>query len=98
MSCNERSGSKNEMTDDSALGRRKLRIGFRTSIITVFIATVLFVGLTLVYLLHDGGRHDDGDTGQGLFRFQFVSGNGELKHDLEKCEAVFRKDHARTKS
>ena len=28
----------------------RLRIGFRTSIITVFIAVVLFVGLTLVYL------------------------------------------------
>jgi adenylate cyclase len=27
-----------------------MRIGFRTSIITVFVAVVLFVGLTLVYL------------------------------------------------
>src|SRR3954469_23933032 len=30
--------------------QRKLRIGFRTSIVTLFVAVVLFVGLTLVYL------------------------------------------------
>ncbi|MGL5168490.1 MAG: adenylate/guanylate cyclase domain-containing protein [Afipia sp.] len=30
--------------------RRPLRIGFRTSIVTLFLAVVLFVGLTLVYL------------------------------------------------
>ena len=29
---------------------RKLRIGFRASIVTLFVAVVLFVGLTLVYL------------------------------------------------
>ncbi|MGE9008122.1 cache domain-containing protein [Leptospira interrogans] len=30
--------------------QRKMRIGFRTSIVTLFVAVVLFVGLTLVYL------------------------------------------------
>jgi adenylate cyclase len=30
--------------------RRPFRIGFRTSIVTVFIAVVLLIGLTLVYL------------------------------------------------
>jgi adenylate cyclase len=30
--------------------QRKLRVGFRTSIVTLFVAVVLFVGLTLVYL------------------------------------------------
>src|SRR5215467_12191227 len=34
----------------SAPPRRPFRIGFRTSIITLFIAVVLLVGLTLVYL------------------------------------------------
>jgi hypothetical protein len=29
---------------------RQLRVGFKTSIITLFVAIVLFVGLTLVYL------------------------------------------------
>ena len=29
---------------------RRLRVGFKTSIITLFVAIVLFVGLTLVYL------------------------------------------------
>jgi adenylate cyclase len=38
------------MTDIRPAERRKLRIGFRTSIVTLFIAVVLFVGLTLVYL------------------------------------------------
>jgi adenylate cyclase len=38
------------MTDNPASERRKLRIGFRTSIVTLFMAVVLFVGLTLVYL------------------------------------------------
>ena len=38
------------MSDVRSPGRRPLHIGFRTSIITVFIAAVLFVGLTLVYL------------------------------------------------
>ncbi|KRR09118.1 adenylate cyclase [Bradyrhizobium jicamae] len=36
--------------DTNSAGRKRLRIGFRASIITVFIAVVLFVGLTLVYL------------------------------------------------
>src|SRR5262245_14332605 len=30
--------------------RRKLRVGFRASIVTLFVAAVLLVGLTLVYL------------------------------------------------
>ncbi|MGH6707435.1 MAG: cache domain-containing protein [Bradyrhizobium sp.] len=38
------------MTSTRPEEQRKLRIGFRASIITVFIAAVLFVGLTLVYL------------------------------------------------
>ena len=38
------------MTDIRPAERRKLRIGFRTSIVTLFIAVVLVVGLTLVYL------------------------------------------------
>src|SRR5215475_11454358 len=39
------------MEDDaSRTPRRSFRIGFRTSIITLFIAVVLLVGLTLVYL------------------------------------------------
>ncbi|WP_283843127.1 cache domain-containing protein [Bradyrhizobium sp. 2S1] len=38
------------MSDARATSRRPVRIGFRTSIITVFIAAVLVVGLTLVYL------------------------------------------------
>lgn len=38
------------MTGNPAPERRKLRIGFRTSIVTLFVAVVLFVGLTLVYL------------------------------------------------
>jgi len=38
------------MTDIHPAQPRKLRIGFRASIITVFVAVVLFVGLTLVYL------------------------------------------------
>ncbi len=38
------------MEQTSSTTARPLRIGFRTSIITVFIAAVLFVGLTLVYL------------------------------------------------
>jgi adenylate cyclase len=37
----------------SSTARRPLRIGFRTSIITVFIAVVLLVGLALVYLSFD---------------------------------------------
>ncbi|MCK1391117.1 adenylate/guanylate cyclase domain-containing protein [Bradyrhizobium sp. 1] len=37
------------MTGDRT-SKRKLRIGFRTSIITVFVGVVLLVGLTLVYL------------------------------------------------
>jgi adenylate cyclase len=35
---------------DALQQRTAIRIGFRTSIITVFVAVVLFVGLTLVYL------------------------------------------------
>ena len=38
------------MTDIRPPERRKLRIGFRASIVTLFVAVVLFVGLTLVYL------------------------------------------------
>lgn len=38
------------MTSDRLKEQRKLRIGFRTSIVTLFVAVVLFVGLTLVYL------------------------------------------------
>ncbi|MFT4119719.1 cache domain-containing protein [Bradyrhizobium sp.] len=38
------------MSDTRATSRRPVRIGFRTSIITVFVAAVLIVGLTLVYL------------------------------------------------
>lgn len=38
------------MTDIRPAERRKLRIGFRTSIVTLFVAVVLCVGLTLVYL------------------------------------------------
>ncbi|QIG93134.1 MULTISPECIES: adenylate/guanylate cyclase domain-containing protein [unclassified Bradyrhizobium] len=38
------------MSDVRATSRRPVRIGFRTSIIAVFIAAVLVVGLTLVYL------------------------------------------------
>jgi adenylate cyclase len=38
------------MNDVQSTSRRPIHIGFRTSIITVFIAAVLFVGLTLVYL------------------------------------------------
>jgi adenylate cyclase len=38
------------MTDTRPMETRKLRIGFRTSIVTLFVAVVLFVGLTLVYL------------------------------------------------
>jgi adenylate cyclase len=38
------------MSDIRSTGRRPIHIGFRASIITVFIAAVLFVGLTLVYL------------------------------------------------
>ena len=38
------------MNDTKSTSGRPIHIGFRTSIITVFIAAVLFVGLTLVYL------------------------------------------------
>jgi adenylate cyclase len=38
------------MTDIRPAEPRKLRIGFRASIVTLFVAVVLFVGLTLVYL------------------------------------------------
>lgn len=38
------------MTSKRPTGRRPLRIGFRASIVTLFVAVVLFVGLTLVYL------------------------------------------------
>jgi hypothetical protein len=38
------------MNDIKSASRRPIHIGFRTSIITVFVAAVLFVGLTLVYL------------------------------------------------
>jgi adenylate cyclase len=38
------------MEGGGSTGQHGLRIGFRTSIVTVFIAVVLFVGLTLVYL------------------------------------------------
>jgi adenylate cyclase len=38
------------MEEASTSGRRPFRIGFRTSIITVFVAVVLIVGLTLVWL------------------------------------------------
>ena len=36
------------MTEEKA--KRQFRIGFQTSIITVFVGVVLLVGLTLVYL------------------------------------------------
>jgi adenylate cyclase len=38
------------MNDTKSASPRPIHLGFRTSIITVFIAAVLFVGLTLVYL------------------------------------------------
>jgi adenylate cyclase len=38
------------MNDTQSASRRPFRIGFRTSIITVFVAVVLLVGLTLVWL------------------------------------------------
>jgi len=38
------------MSADVPNGDRPLRVGFRTSIVTLFIAVVLLVGLTLVYL------------------------------------------------
>ena len=38
------------MNDIPSVSRRPIHIGFRASIITVFVAAVLFVGLTLVYL------------------------------------------------
>ena len=38
------------MTDNGAPERRERHIGFRTSIVTLFVAVVLFVGLTLVHL------------------------------------------------
>src|SRR5436190_13600820 len=38
------------MTDTSAPVQRKPRIGFRTSVITLFVAIVLLIGLALVYL------------------------------------------------
>ena len=38
------------MNDTQSTSGRPIHLGFRTSIITVFIAAVLFVGLTLVYL------------------------------------------------
>ncbi len=38
------------MEEASSSRKRPIQIGFRTSIITVFIAVVLLVGLTLVYL------------------------------------------------
>jgi len=41
------------MTDIRPAEQRKLRIGFRTSIVTLFVAVVLCVGLTLVYLSLD---------------------------------------------
>ena len=41
------------MTGTSTNGERHLYIGFRASIITVFVAAVLFVGLILVYLSFD---------------------------------------------
>src|SRR5258708_6653901 len=41
------------MSGTSTNGERQLYIGFRASIITVFIAAVLFVGLILVYLSFD---------------------------------------------
>src|ERR1700748_2963976 len=39
--------------EQASTRQRALRIGFRTSIISVFIAAVLIVGLTLVYLSFD---------------------------------------------
>jgi adenylate cyclase len=39
-----------ETTEPAAKPTRPMRVGFRTSIITLFVAIVLFVGLTLVYL------------------------------------------------
>jgi adenylate cyclase len=41
------------MSGTSTNGERHLYIGFRASIITVFVAAVLFVGLILVYLSFD---------------------------------------------
>ena len=41
------------MSGTSTNGERQFYIGFRASIITVFIAAVLFVGLILVYLSFD---------------------------------------------
>ncbi|MBR1121124.1 adenylate/guanylate cyclase domain-containing protein [Bradyrhizobium lablabi] len=38
------------MTDIRSASQRKFRVGFRTSIVALFVAVVLFVGLTLVYL------------------------------------------------
>jgi adenylate cyclase len=38
------------MKEASSSGQRSIRIGFRTSIITVFVAVVLMVGVTLVWL------------------------------------------------
>ncbi|GLR88512.1 cache domain-containing protein [Bradyrhizobium iriomotense] len=38
------------MTGDRTTGKRSFRIGFQTSIITVFVAVMLLVGLALVYL------------------------------------------------
>jgi class 3 adenylate cyclase len=43
-------GGQVRMNDVPSTGRRPVRVGFRTTIITVFVAAVLFVGLTLVYL------------------------------------------------
>ena len=33
-----------------------------------------------------------------VFRIRLISEISRLKHDPEKCEAVFRKDHAQTRS
>ena len=38
------------MSEVRPTGKRPVRVGFRTSMITVFMAVVLLVGLTLVYL------------------------------------------------
>src|SRR5215475_5065997 len=38
------------MSEVRPTGKRRMRVGFRASIITVFMAVVLLVGLTLVYL------------------------------------------------
>src|SRR5262245_8174345 len=43
-------GATHEMIGTRPEERRKLRIGFRASIATLFVGVVLFVGLTLVYL------------------------------------------------